>query len=282
MGQPVLLGPQGGQRLRNPSCYLGLTSFGELVTDPARRAFAEIFNAHGYVIVRPCLKATRHSEDLGSGVLGLGHLLGSIQPHQRSNPLGVSYITNRHGSRPDFIGTMSRDHPLHTDGPYESVPPRLVVMQCLEAAPTGGETLLFPGHTLVRRLLQESPLSIGLLRTRTITVRRAHQRASFTVLSRNSAERLEMRYRYDNVIEITCDDEIASLYRNAIPRLLSKRHDMIAYKLRRGEVIVLDNTAVLHGRTSFSGTRCLARLWFRGDSEFCRTTLAFGFDEEIS
>ena len=155
----------------------------------------------------------------------------------------------------------------HLDNPYRDPVPGLQLLHCLESSVDGGETVLQDGFMAAKVLRDENP-------------------ENFDVLCGN---RIGFRFRDANadlfarvpLIEVNDLDEVVGLHFNnrsidtillphdrmqrsyaayrQLAEILQRDNLQLEFKLRPGDLLLFDNTRVLHARRAFSagGTRHL-------------------------
>jgi gamma-butyrobetaine dioxygenase len=150
----------------------------------------------------------------------------------------------------------------HTDNPYRATPPDLQVLHALAVAPGGGETWLVDGLAVVEHLRRAAPDALALLAE--VPVRFAWADATWRLatvepvisLSRDGAlQRLRVNSRsFDRPIEP--DPVRRAAWWGAWGRLEACLADPAfarTFVLNAGELVIMDNRRVLHGRTGFAG-----------------------------
>jgi len=155
---------------------------------------------------------------------------------------------------------------VHTDNPYRDPCPTLQLVHCLVQADQGGITVVADGFCAADKLRREAP-------------------DAFTLLSEND---VSFRYQSDNAF-LDNTDRIITLDTSATPRksrinnrsmaptrlafddvipfykalfkfrsMLESEESQFRFRLQRGELFLLDNERVLHGRIGqIIGTRHL-------------------------
>ena len=148
----------------------------------------------------------------------------------------------------------------HTDNPYRDPVPTVQLLHCLESSTEGGDSILVDGFNAAKILKEESSDNFEVLTNSWINFR-------------FSDEKTDLRSRVP-MIEINDNDEIIKVrYNNrsidAIklppakirPFYLAYRHWSevierdelkIEFQLLPGEILMFDNTRVMHARTAFS------------------------------
>ncbi len=146
----------------------------------------------------------------------------------------------------------------HTDNPYRATPPDLQVLHALVAAPDGGETWLVDGQAVVDHLRATAPEALALLAQ--VPVRFAWRDADWhletvepvVALSPQGAlRRLRINSRsLDAPVEPHAGWWAAWAL---LESCLADRRFAQTFALGAGELVIMDNRRVLHGRTGFSG-----------------------------
>lgn len=163
------------------------------------------------------------------------------------------------------------DLALHTDRARFPGPPRLLGMLCVRPARHGGESVLVSGHAVHNVLLRSRPDVLPDLYREFHFGRGPGFERTYPVF-RRGAGRLIVQY---NRYWITRGQQehgtplstaqVAAL--DAVDEILADPRMALRVRLRRGDLLLVDNTAVLHGRTSFTDPppphagRCLVRVW---------------------
>jgi [2-(trimethylamino)ethyl]phosphonate dioxygenase len=152
----------------------------------------------------------------------------------------------------------------HTDNPYRDPVPQLQLLHCLEAAGEGGESVVVDGFAAAERLRGEEPDAFELLARTTVPFRYVEPGA---VDLRHAAPLIELdtegglrtiRYNSRSVGPIDLDpDAIPAFYaaHRQFGRLLHDPAMTVGFRLRPGDLFIVDNRRVLHGRRGFGGGR---------------------------
>ena len=155
----------------------------------------------------------------------------------------------------------------HLDNPYRDPVPGLQLLHCLESSTTGGESILQDGFMAARILRQEKPAHFELLSRNWINFR-----------FRDGASDLQSRVPFielndlDQIIKVRFNNrsidtlklppaimrEFYPAYRH-YAEILERENLQIVFKLQAGELMLFDNTRILHARKAYSasGTRHL-------------------------
>lgn len=159
----------------------------------------------------------------------------------------------------------------HTDNPYRDPVPTLQILACLENTVEGGDSIVVDGFKVAERLQGESPRGFDLL---TRHCARFEYAGAKGVRLRSKRPVVELgpdgeliAIRFNNrsaaaFTDIPYDDlaEYYAAYRR-FAELIEDPMMEVTFKLRPGELFIVDNTRVLHARKSFSGT---GSRWLQG------------------
>lgn len=241
-----------------------------------------IFNRFGFVILE--LYKNEHIDQNASDldILSLNKYFGETVFHDRSDPkTGVVLIEPTNIKNTIYLGQTNLEHPLHTDSVYEPNPPKVVAMLCVQNSETGGESLLVSSKQVFDNLQTEFNQGIAPLSTHNaIHVERGNKKIDRPVFNKNINGTMTMSYRHDKITKIELhDDELTKKAFHALDKIIHNNQNVLTFKLEKNQILVFDNTAILHGRKSFEGMRCIKRLSFDGNSRYSKN-LFLGFNSK--
>ena len=158
---------------------------------------------------------------------------------------------------------------VHTDNPYRDPAPTLQLLHCLRNEVDGGATLLVDGFHCATLLAERIPHAFALLTRHRVPFR---FESADTVLEARAAliemdDRGRLRtVRYNNRSVEAFDapsEALPGFYRayRAFTRLLFDRAHAVRFRLAPGDLLLLDNRRVLHGREAFDGA---GERWLQG------------------
>ncbi|WP_189826153.1 TauD/TfdA family dioxygenase [Streptomyces finlayi] len=201
---------------------------------------------------------------------GLGQeiiaLAGTPRPHESAAPGDHLLARADHTQGPEEAALAP-----HTDRAGPPGPPHLLALLCVRPAPVGGDSLLASGATVHDRLATVHPGQLpalygdfrfgtepGLARTGPVFAR--------------TGDRLTVHYNRHQIERghHAAGDPLSAARTRALDAfddVLADPDLFLRVPLRRGDLLLLDNTAVLHGRTAFTDhpdprrRRCLTRSW---------------------
>jgi gamma-butyrobetaine dioxygenase len=168
----------------------------------------------------------------------------------------------------------------HTDNPYRDPTPTLQLLHCLSSSAGGGENTLVDAFRVAQELTDEQ---FRLLAATPIRFRYADAGADLeaeaTVLTLDvRGELAAVRFNTRSAQPFRLRDDLVESYYDAyrrFGRLLEEPAYRIRFKLEPGDLFVVDNLRVLHGRTAYApegGERHLQGCY--ADRDGLRSTLA--------
>jgi gamma-butyrobetaine dioxygenase len=152
----------------------------------------------------------------------------------------------------------------HTDNPYRDPVPQLQLLHCLEQAAAGGESIAVDGFFVAERLRREQPddfamLTRHALRFRYVEPGAVDLRAAAPLIELDSeGEVRAVRYNNRSVAPFDLpEDVIVPFYRayRRFGRLLHEPAATASFRLGAGDLFIVDNQRVLHGRRGFGQGR---------------------------
>src|SRR5882724_2320772 len=152
----------------------------------------------------------------------------------------------------------------HTDNPYRDPVPQLQLLHCLEAAEAGGESIAVDGFFAAERLRREHADHFALLTRHAVPFRyvekgRVDLQCTAPLIERDlEGEVRVVRYNNRSAAPFDLPEEIVRDYYRAYRRFGRLLHDadaLVGFKLGAGDLFVVDNQRVLHGRRGFGQGR---------------------------
>jgi gamma-butyrobetaine dioxygenase len=148
----------------------------------------------------------------------------------------------------------------HTDNPYRDPTPTLQLLHCLASSAGGGESTLVDGFRVAEDLRAEEPGRFELL-ARTPLRFRYHdadteleaERPVISLDARGDVRAIHFNTR--SAAPLRVEPELVAPWYDAyraFGRLLASDDYVIRFALEPGDLFIVDNLRVLHGRTAFS------------------------------
>jgi gamma-butyrobetaine dioxygenase len=168
----------------------------------------------------------------------------------------------------------------HTDNPYREPTPTLQLLHCLESSAEGGENTLVDGFRVAQELPRDD---FDLLTSHPIRFRYADDgtelEAEWPVISVDAQGNVEaVHYNTRSAQPFRLPADVVGRYYEAYQRfgrLLEAPEHRIQFKLGAGDLFIVDNLRVMHGRTGYAasgGERHLQGCY--ADRDGLRSTLA--------
>ena len=165
----------------------------------------------------------------------------------------------------------------HTDNPYRNPVPCIQILHCIENEVNGGLSTLVDGLTVTEKLKKEFPEFYKILNETKVRFQFIDQ----DVVLEDWAEMISLddqgelkQVRFSPRLDFVplMDKEKLELYysaRNKISEFYNSDNNRIEFKLAPGDLLMMDNHRLLHGRTSYDaneGKRFLQGCYIDYDS----------------
>ncbi len=189
------------------------------------------------------------------GLLDFGKSIGEIVKHPHSDNYGITTIDFNPviGNANDGgLGFLKSELMLHTDRSSEPIPPDFVIVMCCEASQTGGLSKLSDTQPILNFIKANYPEKYKVLHTACCLFGDTLTRSPVVSTSHG---RSIVKFRYDSLgfYPPSTWDAIRVFLRIA-------EESAHIFSLAPGQMYIIDNHRVLHGRTSYSGSRKVMRL----------------------
>jgi len=148
----------------------------------------------------------------------------------------------------------------HTDNPYRDPVPTVQLLHCLESSTEGGDSVLVDGFKAATVLRQESKEDFDAVTRTWINFRfsddKTDLRSRVPMIELNDNNEI-VKVRYNNrsidTIKLTAN-KIRHFYKayRHWSEIIEREDSKITFKLSEGDLMLLDNTRIMHARTAFS------------------------------
>jgi len=184
---------------------------------------------------------------------------------------------------PTNLANSSLGLAAHTDNPYRDPVPTMQLLHCLESTASGGENFLVDGWRVAEEVRAAQPAGFALLAHRGVTFRYRDAAADLSTTATivdvdptGTVRGVRFNPRSMQQPSISADD-LGPWYDAYLlfARLVADPRFQICFRLEPGDLFIVDNRRVLHGRTAFeptSGTRHLQGCY--ADVDGLRSTIA--------
>ena len=166
---------------------------------------------------------------------------------------------------------------IHSDGPQLKTPPKYVLMACSREANKGGYSIITQTKKVYNFLRKEKPNYLKILKKNFLIERRGFDYPNKNIFKKPIFEIKKnfFRFRYlREYIETAYKIKKIKLEANRIKalnfldKLIQSNRFQKKFKLNQGDVIILNNNFLAHGRTGFSlnlnsEQRTIIRIWIK-------------------
>ena len=164
---------------------------------------------------------------------------------------------------------------IHTDGPQMKIPPKFVIMTCLHNSKTGGESILVNGEKIFKHIKKNKLNFFNKLNEKVFFERRGFKKTKNYIFKKSIFNTYKKRFLYIRYLK----DYIISAYKIKKINLCSNLKSSLTYldsclenkkfqkkyKMQVGDIIIINNHKMAHGRMSFSinknNQRKILRVW---------------------
>lgn len=164
---------------------------------------------------------------------------------------------------------------IHSDGPQHIIPPKYIIMACEQNSLSGGDTVLVDAKKIYQHLKIKKPKILKILNKKILFERRGFNFKNNNVFFKPvfDVKKNFFIFRYlRDYIEKGYEIKKKELPKNLkkafdeLDKLLANKKFIKKIKLKRGDLILLNNHILAHGRTTFkidkkTNTRKLYRIW---------------------
>jgi gamma-butyrobetaine dioxygenase len=218
-----------------------------LDSDEVRLTAVETFLSHGLVIIR----------NLATDPEGILQVAGRFGYVRETNFGRLFEVYSRPGSndlayRPVSLGA-------HTDNPYREPVPGVQLLHCLVNETTGGWSTLVDSLSVAQALQQEDPQGLELLASTPVRFRFIDASEELTerrpIVQRDVSGRMtgvhySPRLDYLPLLDCAATRRFHQA-RRRLSELFADPRFELRFPLREGELMMFNNSRVLHGRTGY-------------------------------
>jgi alpha-ketoglutarate-dependent taurine dioxygenase len=162
---------------------------------------------------------------------------------------------------PNNLAFTSRELPVHTDNPYRDPVPGFQLQHCLSAGEQGGETIFLDGMAAAEQMRARDPDGFQALSQTPILFRFQDAKvdlvAERTMIELDTLGQFRAIYYNDrSIAPLPLKGPRLKKYYPAYRQLAELVRDPARHVVRRlepGDLVLFDNTRILHGRTAFAG-----------------------------
>lgn len=247
-----------------------------MAREELRDHLVQTFNGFGCVVIECNLDS-----DLRADLLALREIFGDPIIHRSSDQEGIVTITPIDSS--PYMGLTHKRFVFHTDGSFTQTIPRVFALQCEIASKEGGVSQLIQAESLYSHLAQVSPSGLrAMFDDDAVTVSTVDGESTTRPIFWWEESRVGMAFRTtDQQIAVVPKPEVSDAFEQLI-HFAELPANQFQFRLEAHQILIADNTRILHGRTPIPKDeyprRKLNRLWLDG-SKAQQPRLEFGFYE---
>jgi gamma-butyrobetaine dioxygenase len=218
-------------------------------SDQALRDWLEAIDRYGFAVLRGAPAAEGE-------VLRFVELFGHVRETNYGRLFDVRSVVE-----PNNLAYTGLALGPHTDNPYREPPPTLQILHCISSSATGGESTLVDGFAVAEALRADAPKRFDLLTRHPVrfgfrdAVTELESEAPVIELDLRDGVRA-IRYSPRAVRPFELPEVVVEPYYDAyraFGRMLGSSEFQIGFKLDPGDLFIVDNRRVLHGRAGYSG-----------------------------
>ena len=200
---------------------------------------------------------------------GIGNSLEIAEDYKTGEKLGQKWMEIRYDKDiPDMAAYRHSKNaqPLHTDESYMTPASEIMVMYCVNRAPSGGETVFYDSVDLIEILKEENKSLLDRLATTEICFSKADSQRIKKVIDLDSKEPiLNWNYYCISPNESTENKTLAREFHEFLQEHVVESSGIVSVDLKPGEGVLWWDDRVLHGRNSFTAYETNDRfLWKSG------------------
>lgn len=240
------------------------------------RLDADLSNGPGFVVVRLAADVASTPAAVRQACWNLFTCLADPLPHSAAGELLYDVAVAPEPPPHRYYSQSNVGGDIHTDGTYiHTEPPRYVGLACLRQAASGGQSIVVDGRAVYRALERDWPRALEQLRNEYHFDCHGQRGAEPTVRRRlvervNGSVRMQYLRAYVVAGQLRAGVPLSATALASMDVLdsLLQRDDLRhVFRLAAGEMLLLNNHFMLHGRTRFidgsgrTARRHLVRLW---------------------
>jgi [2-(trimethylamino)ethyl]phosphonate dioxygenase len=202
-------------------------------------------------------------------VLRIADLIGFVRETNYGRVFDVRSVAEANN-----LAYTNRALPVHTDNPYRDPVPGFQLLHCLSAAGEGGDSIFVDGMAVAERIRVEDPDAFTTLCQTPILFR--FQDATVDLVAERTMLELDtqgqfraIHYNDRSIAPLPLKGPRLKKYYPAYRKLAALLHEparLVVCRLEPHDLVLFDNTRVLHGRTAFStGARHLQGCYVDAD-----------------
>lgn len=244
-------------------------------------------NSQPYFHIISNFYKNQESKKFKKETLNFARLFGKIrfQDKKKNNILEIKANTkkiNNLKKNKKKIKTVLRYHQtnlggsIHSDGPQLNIPPKYLIMSCQNNSENGGDSIITNAKKIYEYLKKKDRKNFKELTNKFYFERRGYNFSKQNIFKKpifyKKGKKFIFRYLRDYINKAYYLKKIILSKKqqnalNNLDKLLKDKKFAIKFKLNKGDLIILNNHVLAHGRTAFkiakknNTIRKLYRVW---------------------
>ena len=226
----------------------------------------------------------KNERKFSSKVIKFSKLLGNPLPQNKSGKkyvivkpnLKLLKLNAKNNSIKLRYHQTNKGGAIHSDGPQLSIPPKYLIMGCIKQSDNGGSSIISSALKIYKHLSKKKPNLLKVLKKKFFLERRGFNFPRKNILEKAIFEKRDKHFRFRYLREYIeagykiknkklKNNEITAL--DYLDKLLFKKQFQKIYRLNKGDIIILNNNFLAHGRSGFKlnrgKQRSLIRIWIK-------------------
>lgn len=206
----------------------------------------------------------------GDPLLKISDMLGARQLHARSDEQGVvgenvNEVDPTWRENPgEYRGVGNDEFEFHTDGTFVAGVgvdrPIVILLHCVEPAFHGGVNLLIDGGRFYESVCRDDPhLALELHKAQFTFCRDNMVATNQSIFCELDSARVGLRWRFDQAVYGS--PHALNALRAFHASYIAPSSPDVEVQLAADQVLIIDNTRIMHARTACSGRRRVRRTW---------------------
>ncbi|XP_070565536.1 gamma-butyrobetaine dioxygenase-like [Ptychodera flava] len=229
--------------------------FDDIMTDDAKLLnFLEGLRDFGFTVLKGAPAET-------GPIVKLGERISYLKLTVYGNVVSLKSKIDPHN-----LGFTGHKLGLHTDLPHYHYPPNITVFHCIKQSAAGGESVFADGFKTALQLREENPEAFQILcDTNCDFINRGQDMIEYYTKCSRPTFRLDKDGNISEVYfcNVARDTRLRMPVEKVYPyykaiksyvELMYRPENTVNFRLQPGDMVVFENTRILHGRNSFEAT----------------------------
>ncbi len=211
--------------------------------------------------------------DIKNNTLRIGKGFGVLQKQNKKGDKVISVESKKTKKKNLRYHQTNIEGSIHTDGPQLNKPPKIIILSCKNNAKIGGETILSDAERIHKYLQKNKKEVLNNLKKKYFFEKKGFSKSIIKKPIYTYSHKMKFRYireyiysGYELKKKKIPDKQLEAI--KILDHLMKQEENRIKFKLKSGDVIIVNNEKRAHGRKKFSkrdkAKRKLYRVWVKG------------------